>query len=227
MTILGIKNRTENWKTARHFSPLFGEARVCLARKLGEPRDTQSGEVHLELYWKGMRDYLHMKKTQIAGEDFAVRYNRLFRNLRKEIEDFRIGDSYGFQRLNNWNYDVSTKDCMDKLKNNLINTEIDIVLQSPSYLYIGEAKHEMSFGANGSLVLVHQLIRQYVMARILVDLLGCSKRVTPFIVGDDAEALGKSHQVRFMICQGWMKKENVLEWGKVKELTCDYGGKLW
>ena len=30
-------------------------------------------------------------------------------------------------------------------------------------------KHEMTFGANGRLVLVHQLIRQYVMAKILMD----------------------------------------------------------
>ena len=218
MTILGIRNRTENWKTARHFSRLFGEARICLARKLGEPQDTQAGDVHLELYWKGMRDYLHKKKTQVADEDFAGRYNCLFPNLRRDIEDFRIGDSKGFQRLNRRNYSVST-DSVDKLRNNLTNTEIDIVLQSPKYLYIGEAKHQMGFGANGSLVLVHQLIRQYVMARILVDLLGCSKIVTPFVVGDDAEALKKSHQVRFMTCQGWLREKNVLAWSDVDNLA--------
>ena len=67
------------------------------------------------------------------------------------------------------NYDVSTKDRMANLGNNLVNTEIDIVLQSPNHLFIGEAKHEMTFGANGRLVLVHQLIRQYVMAKILMD----------------------------------------------------------
>lgn len=219
MTILGITNRTENWKTARHFYPFFGqEASVCLAKKLGEPSETKPGEVRLELYWKGMRDHLHEIGATRASDDndYAESYTRLFGDLRRKIEGFNK-----FRELNDCNYDVSTKERRDQLRDNLINTEIDIVLESPNCLYIGEAKHEMSFGADGSLVLVHQLIRQYVMARILLDRLGCKKDVIPFVVGDDAKGLKKSQQVKFMIYQGWMNEENVLKWGKVKKLACD------
>ena len=98
---------------------------------------------------------------------------------------------------------MSTKDRMANLGNNLVNTEIDIVLQSPNHLFIGEAKHEMTFGANGRLVLVHQLIRQYVMAKILMDRLEsdglAKKNVIPFVVGDDVGSLKKGRQVEFMV----------------------------
>ena len=215
MSILEIKNRTENWQTARHFYPFFEqEASRHLATRLGEPQEIEPGEVHLELYWKGMRDYLHGNRTKDDSNDFAERYERLFPNLRKKIEL-----SGGFRPFNASNYDVSTQERKTKLRNNLINTEIDIVLESPNCLYIGEAKHEMTFGADGKLVLVHQLIRQYVMAKILVDLTGHKKEVVPFVVGDDVGELEKSHQVDFMIRQGWMNRENVLEWGRVKELA--------
>ena len=29
--VLGIENRTENWKTARKFAPLFKKPKACLA----------------------------------------------------------------------------------------------------------------------------------------------------------------------------------------------------
>ena len=120
------------------------------------------------------------------------------------------------------NYNVSTEGGEESLYNNLVNTEIDIVLETPKHLFIGEAKHEMTFGANGSLVLVHQLIRQYVMAKILVDLAVESddpkKEVVPFVVGDNIEELKKKHQVKFMLAQRWLKKENILSWDCIKEL---------
>ena len=104
---------------------------------------------------------------------------------------------------------------------NLRNTEIDIVLETPQYLFIGEAKGEMTFGADGGLVLVHQLIRQYVMAVVLVDLLvskGCpQKKVVPFVVGDAAK-LERARQVKFMRHQGWLEKRNILDWDKIKDL---------
>ena len=63
MAILGITNRTENWKTARYFAPLFEHRSVRLARRLlteEEERATlQPGDVRLELFWYGMRDYFH------------------------------------------------------------------------------------------------------------------------------------------------------------------------
>ena len=54
--VLGIKNRTENWKTARCLWPFFGTLSVRLARELGEPRATPAADVKLEFYWKGVRD---------------------------------------------------------------------------------------------------------------------------------------------------------------------------
>ena len=59
--ILEIENRTENWKTARYFSPFFEDeaAGIRLAKRLGAPQSTEQSEVQLELFWKGMRDYVH------------------------------------------------------------------------------------------------------------------------------------------------------------------------
>ena len=84
MAILGIPNRTENWKTAVYFSPLFGGKSIRLAERLGESPKPQSGEVKLELFWKGMRDHLYdRKKNKISAKQALVdRYNRLFPNLR-------------------------------------------------------------------------------------------------------------------------------------------------
>ena len=47
--------------------------------------------------------------------------------------------------------------------NSLLGTEVDVVLETPKHLFIGEVKHESTFEADGKLVLVHQLMRQYVM----------------------------------------------------------------
>ena len=63
--------------------------------------------------------------------------------------------------------------------------------------------------------IVHQLIRQYVMARILVDLVGCRKTVVPFIVGGNK----RQQQVRFMLDQGWMKNTSLLSWSDVRALS--------
>ena len=141
------------------------------------------------------------------------RYNRIFPNILRDVKKF--GD---LQTPNPQNYDTSTDDRMDKLVDNLVNTEIDVVLETPNHLFIGEAKHEMRFGANGSYVLVHQLIRQYVLANILIDYLPdqIKKKVIPFVVGDDVGYLNRTAQVRFMIDQGWLKKENVLCWKEIR-----------
>ena len=216
MTILGINNRTENWKTASFFAPLFGERSTRLARRLGEP------EVRLELYWTGMRDYLNENggKTENDDEDFAERFRRLFPDLRKAIKE----SSRRFQ-LNHNSYDVSTKDRVANMGNNLYHTEIDVVLETPKHLFIGEAKHQSDFGADGSYVLVHQLIRQYVMATILVDRIAESDKdkertIVPFIVGDEKrlQTIREHAQVAFMLNEGWLEKENVLSWDDVRKL---------
>ena len=217
MSILGIANRTENWKTAENFAPLIADAglRLKLVQRLGEPDGTSPGEVEIELFWKGMRDHFkatgrRMKSDGSDAKDLAEIYNRLFPNLRQEI-----GESGLFASLKDRNYDASGQDGIKKLRDNVCNTEIDLVLESPTRLFIGEVKSESTLGANGNLVLVHQLVRQYVTARILVDLLGCDKEVIPFVIADDTEKLNRTHQVKFMIQQCWMKQENVLGWDEV------------
>jgi hypothetical protein len=107
---------------------------------------------------------------------------------------------------------------MAKLFDNLFNTEIDVVLETPDKLFIGEAKHEMGFGTNSNLILVHQLMRQYVTATILIEFSNNQKEVVPFVVCDSDKKFLKTSQVRFMISQGWLKKDNVLKWTEISSL---------
>ncbi len=213
MAILGITNRAENWKTATHFAPLFGHGSVRLARLLvGPDAALESGTVGLELFWRGFRDHIHRQGGSSAYKpaDYAEIYGRLFPKLREQIEEF--GE---FQKLTSRNYTTGDP---SRLATNLWHTEIDIVLESPGHLFIGEAKHEMSFHAHSGLVLTHQLIRQYVLASILLELCGAKKEIVPFVVGGDATAIKKRAQVRFMVKQGWLRDENVLEWGDIAAL---------
>ena len=191
--VLGIENRTENWQTARCFSPLFGKRVIFLARRLGEPPETQPRDVHLELYWKGMRDHCLGTDKKRYNERIAECYRRLFPNLYKDVEE------YGkFRKPQNHHYKVSDTTQEAMLASNLCNSEIDVVVESPRNLFIGEAKYKSSFHANGNLVVVHQLIRQYVMARILVDLVGYEKKVVPFVVGGSR----RQEKVGFMLHKG-------------------------
>ena len=215
MAILGITNRAENWKTARYFAPLFGHASVRLARRLAGADSTfEPGQVRLELFWRPIRDWQHQKKLSrdAARKKLVAAYEpeSRFRDLRKKIEDFG-----GFKKLTSSNYTTREP---ERLASNLANTEIDIVLESPEHLFIGEAKHETSFHASSRDVLTHQLIRQYVTARILTDLLGLEKKVIPFVVGDHPAELAKQRQAEFMVDQGWMDPAHILEWGDIEAL---------
>ena len=214
MAILGIENRTENWKTAQVFAPLFPQqrhaedARKRLAGKLlGK---CVRSEVSLDLFWYGIRDYgdrCDWKKNDYI-RPCAEAYERLFPELRGCVEK-------QFTNLDAIHYRVSDK---VKLANNLRNTEIDIVLESQHHLFIGEAKREAKFGDRAS-VLKHQLVRQYVMARILLDFVGKKKKIVPFVVGDDKKGLHRKKQVQFMIqCLG-MRHDNVLDWDDIRQLT--------
>ncbi len=217
-TVLGIENRTENWMAAHKFAPLFDNPKTCLdfANRLTGANEQDSGLARIELFWKGMRDFLHSEEGKhITDSELSRIYGCLFPDLRCRVQEYSNGEQSGdgFRSLQDVNYVVSTKESKTKLFNNLRNTEIDIVIETPDYLLIGEAKHETDFHANGSLVLVHQLIRQYVMVRILLRCLGRDeKRVVLFVVGDCAEKLKRKHQVKFMIQQRWLKKSNVIEW---------------
>ena len=209
MGILKIENRTENWKTACVFAPLFrdAEGRNRLAeRLLGKP---VKSEVSLELFWFGMRDYgnqLGWKRKDYV-DPCAEAYKSLFGELREQV---RNSDLPG--RLTNQNYSA---DHRTKLANNLIHTEIDIVLQSRHHLFIGEAKRDEKFSSNAS-VLKHQLVRQYVMARILLDIMGSKRQIVPFVVGNDREKLANDPQVKFMAEHFEMREDNVLCWDNVR-----------
>ena len=69
--ILGINNRTENWKTARYFAPFFAneEARLRLATRLGAPDGTKAGDVRIELFWYGMRDWVHCNGGSVSHDE--------------------------------------------------------------------------------------------------------------------------------------------------------------
>ena len=56
--------------------------------------------------------------------------------------------------------------------------------------------HESDFGSSGKLISVHQLVRQYVTAIILLELREQTKRVVPFLATD--ANVEKKEQVDFM-----------------------------
>ena len=223
MGILRITNRTENWKTAETFCGLSEEGRVSLVEKLSGGASS-TDDIKLELFWYGMRDYVY----EYGGveEESVDRYVCLFPDLRKRIDSFEYTDyidgkrTLRFNELLPRNYDASTSENKAKLYRNLQGTEIDIVLETEDHLFIGEAKDESSFNARSERVLVHQLIRQYVMAKILVDLSGKEKKVVPFIVGDPDKlsSIKNTGQVRFMKDRGWLEDRNVLSWDCIKQL---------
>ena len=218
MGILGIKNRTENWKTVRHFYGLSWDRKARLVQKLSKSESLPTGEIELELFWFGMRDYIRDEidkgvPKKVLVEKLANQYKDRFSNLGKNIKD----SGYGLQVLDD-NYDVCIPNRWAKLYSNLRRTEIDIVLQSKEHLFVGEAKSETDkFGANPSHVLVHQLVRQYVMAQILVDLTGTRQKIVPFVVGAENKipTMRNRGQVKFMKKHYGLKEENILSWDEV------------
>lgn len=225
MGILGIENRTENWKTAYTFSPFFRDdrARLRLAKRLGESEETKQCDVWIELFWKGMRDFFHQidEPTRNNPEMFgrlADIYESLFPDLRERVERF---DPSGNQmrRPENWSY--NPQNSIDLLASNLVNSEIDVVIETPRFLFVGEAKDEAGLGSDGQYVLVHQLIRQYVMAWTLVVLKCRNQKVVPFVVGDACKlsSLKNTAQVEFMNQQGWLPERNVLSWDEIQEIA--------
>ena len=211
--ILGIQNRTENWKTARIFSPLITNDRQHMLAEwivrnaTKKPHSFEPSEVHIELFWKGFRDYCKLNKTDSKNKEFiektAARYNSLFLHLREQIEQYNCQVNSNEPALNpkkTYNYVCDlTPESLKRLYNNLFNTEVDVVLSTPGFLLISEAKHTQTFGADSKHVLVHQLVRQYVMASILVEIAREEQpqrgmiTVIPFIIGNN---VGRSAQVR-------------------------------
>ena len=67
---------------------------------------------------------------------------------------------------------------------------------------------------------MHQLIRQYVTIKILVDVVGSDKEIVPFVVVDDGkyDSVARKMQVKFMICQKWLDERNLLTWSEVNDI---------
>ena len=229
MGILGITNRTENWKTAQTFAPFIGNHIACklLAERLLDERLDDTEDVSLELFWTGGRDYWDKKKER--GEDWlteslADAYGRYFCGLRREIVEFHDRDpSKNFNSLVAKNYNVCGEN-IKQLVSHFKNTEFDIVLETSNHLFIGEAKDESSFGTDGNYVLAHQLIRQFVIAQILAHLVAeCgeeqAKSIVPFVIGPDEDkemaSLKNTAQIRFMMEKGYLKESNILSWTDV------------
>ena len=225
MGILEIKNRTENWKTARTFAPFFADEnlRLKLVQRLGEPSTTKADEVKLELFWKGVRDYIDGQneslpkgtKKLLKGyeDDFAASFEAHFGDLRAAIEEHGR-----LKTPKPLSYALNDSNAKAKLASNLNGIEIDIVLETPEHLLIGEAKDESNFGRDGSQVLVHQLIGQYVQSTILLDVLRIEKQVMPFIVCDDKAAIKRSGQIQFMLWKGWLEEDRILTWDDIEAL---------
>ena len=230
MGILGIENRTENWKTAQSFSPFFNdaEARYRLAQRLLKPLnkdlECKPEEIKLELFWNGVRDHLAVLKgkrdTPERRSQFAGIYQRLFPDLRIDLKKF------GVKLSKKVNYNVSEKSGIGMLYHHLHGGEADVVLEAPGYLFIGEAKFEGEFNDYGKRVLVHQLVRQYVVATIFLEIMAQAYErqaanqivVIPFVAGDNdsVESLKKKEQVNFMVKQGWLNPGNFLSWMTLK-----------
>ena len=122
--------------------------------------------------------------------------------------------------LKDWNYCVSDDifapgrngtaiPSSDALRSNLHHTEIDIVLDTPRHLFIGEAKDKSRLDAKSNYVLVHQLIREYVLAKMLLTILGLDRKIVQFVVGTNVANLKKNEQVLFAEGQGWLTENNM------------------
>ncbi|MCY4365733.1 MAG: hypothetical protein OXE17_05850 [Chloroflexi bacterium] len=233
MSIIDIENRTENWKTVEAFTPMLSneEARCRLAQKLlqniHENLNCSTKEVKLELFWNGVRDYLHWKDEQGNStskkekrEDrhstpLAKTYQELFASLRSDIDK-----SKSLTLRKEWNYQAFDEKSVKKLFHNLHGTEMDIVLDTPGYLLVGEAKDESRLGANSDLVLVHQLIRQYVTAKVLLHFSGnANKKVALFSVVKNRESFLRTYQAKFVLDKGWLCTANVLSWEDINRLA--------
>ncbi len=251
MGILGIENRTENFKTAKTFAPFLvddsvsAEPKLRLAKKLGEP---DSPDVTLFFY--PVRDYLVSESggkasgsqydanvELIRGKAYRV-YRKLFGpkgetcDLEGSVRKYWT-DRDASKNINPQNYSAAPER-KEKLFSNMRRTEVDIVLTTDKRVYIGEAKYESRFDSDGDNVLVHQLIRQYVVARVMVEIHPewKGKEIIPFIVCetgtkkrifdslDSPNQNGRFLQVRFMIEEmKVLKPGNILTWKDIKDIA--------
>lgn len=239
MGILNITNRTENWKTAEIFCRLSGKEQRAFVNSLSIKSGNYAKRVNMELFWRGVRDYRHgLVKKAMKQEDEGRDWNEIAQEVDENLSlEFWNSYRYCFGELGEnvceWpglncpdakmNYGTSEdyrnskdQDLRQLLYSNLVNTELDIVFETADHLFIGEAKHESNFGTDGNLVLVHQLIRQYVTAKLLIEVQRdngeSTKEVIPFLVVDDVEWAKRTKQVKFMQSRKWLCEKNIVAW---------------
>lgn len=215
-----IVNKSENWRIAKLFINGSGEkvAKSIAEKVLLNCNLPNSTSIEYELFWKGYRDYcdhIDGKGRNVDIKDRALQvYNAKFKSLRAEIEKYNA--SY-FPRLNlddcGRNYTVSSES-IDDFFRNLYNTEIDIVIRAGDCFLIGEVKHTQSFSADSGHILVHQLLRQYVVASIILEEISRMEskkfRVIPFIIADgNAKNTG---QIKLLQHLGWLNEKNIFSW---------------
>ena len=116
------------------------------------------------------------------------------------------------------NYQPDIPEYQHELYSNLLNTEIDIVIETPNFLLIGEAKIHEKLDANSDNFLAHQLIRQWVMATILAKIRENPIKIIPFIVCDEPEKIAATAQVEVMGILGGLKRDNIFHWDDMKNL---------
>ncbi len=229
--ILGIPNRTENWKTAKTLS-------ICIAKKRQhlvaariienagfQARAFKSSDTVIELFWKGFRDYCKANDKDSNSSEFiketSERYRQLFPDLLWKVQQYNRGAprnrSLRINPANNYACAHDTESTRT-LFDNLRNTEVDIALSAPGFLLVGEAKSEEAFGADSNHILPHQLLRQYVMARVLLETKRFADiRVIPFIVGENREQILKCVQVKLLHALGYLNLANVMSWDELSE----------
>ena len=208
--ILAIKNRTENWTTANYLSK--PEIVSRLLKKLTKSGN-QDVNAKLELFWYGYRDYCHcngITEKNFTSTALVERFYRLFPNLRKDVEKFSNENPKLLRLPQLYNYEINNA-MATKLFHNIRGTEIDIVIETKAAIYIGEVKDTQAFGAKGDAALPHQLLRQYIMVKILLDELQSDLEVIPFVISGSVRTKN-SGQVKLMQSLEILNKENVITW---------------
>ena len=98
------------------------------------------------MFWKGVRDHFdEQKRLKISvgkrgkvPNYSATYYRQLFPDLLADIRSFAVNRELDVSQGPGTT--IPAINTFIWLGNNLLNMEIDIVLQTPSYLFIGEAK---------------------------------------------------------------------------------------
>jgi len=221
--MFGVENRSENWRLAKAFidkKDNFLEYKIADI-VLSNCNQKISGQLSYEFFWTGFRDYCHSvsiaKKNSALGFRVVDYYQKTFSNLLDNIHQYNITENNPKLKLNNpeINY-VVNEETKNIFLNNLYYTEVDIIIRAGSNLLIGEVKSTQTFGSNSKHVLVHQLLRQYIMVSTLVnekqfqEKHNCIFTIIPFVIANrNAE---RTAQVKIMKNLGWLVRGNVLNW---------------